>query len=245
MAPLPPLVLLLGMDCTATLFEPFVAQVGRRARCHPVAYPTDRVMDYDALEAFVRRALPGEGPFLVVAESFSGPIAIRLAADPPPGMIGVMLVATFASPPVLLPAWLARALRPLLAAGHAPRSALVRRLLGADAPPALADALVDAVHAVAPPVMAERQIAVLTVDARPLLAKIQLPMGYLQASRDKAVRARCGREIQRNKPDLWLEVVPGPHLLLQREPQACLEAIERWWADVSAAGASSRPDASP
>ena len=36
---------------------------------------------------------------VLLAESFSGPIAIRVAADPPPGLAGVILCGTFAKNP--------------------------------------------------------------------------------------------------------------------------------------------------
>jgi pimeloyl-ACP methyl ester carboxylesterase len=51
-----------------------------------------------------------EGRFLPMAESFSGPIAIRLAAKLPARLVGLVPCATFASPPH---AWLNR-LRGLL-----------------------------------------------------------------------------------------------------------------------------------
>ncbi len=234
MAPLPPLVLLPGMDCTGTLFAPLITALGPAVDTHPMAYPRDQVLDYDALEGIVRRDLPVIRPFLVVAESFSGPLAIRLAASPPPGLAGVVLVATFASSPVPIPGWLARTLRPALAAAHPPRGLVVRRQLGPDAPEALADALMAAIHSVELPVMAGRQIAVLEVDERAQLERAAVPVAYLQAAQDSTVPARSGRAIQALCPELHFERVPGPHLLLQSEPQACVEALERIWERWSA-----------
>ncbi len=119
MAPLPIMVLLPGMDGTATLFAPLVEALAP-THCLPVAYPCDQALDYDALEALVRARLPTAEPFVVVAESFSGPLGIRLAAEPPPGLAGVMLVATFATSPVGIPAWLLRAIAPLLGSARPP-----------------------------------------------------------------------------------------------------------------------------
>lgn len=233
MTPLPHVVLLPGMDGTATLFAPIIAALAPGTATHPVAYPPDRALDYDDLDAFVRAALPAEGPFLVVAESFSGPIAIRLAADPPPGLAGVLLVASFATNPSFVPAWLGRALRPLLGASHPPRVAVERRLLGPAAPPALVDALMAAIRSVDPPVMGARQVAVLESDVRPLLARAQVPMGYLQAAQDRVVPARCAHAMGALLPGLWHERIPGPHLLLQREPAASAEALKRWWSTIA------------
>jgi pimeloyl-[acyl-carrier protein] methyl ester esterase len=238
MPPLPPWVLLPGLDGTATLFEPFLEALGPHRPAQAVAYPGDRVLDYDALERFVRQRLPSEGPFLVLGESFSGPLAIRLAADPPRGLAGVMLVASFASSPVRIPGWLGRALAPALASGHPPIALMSRRLLGDDPPPGLRDALDRAVRSVSPTVLAARQLAVLEVDVRPLLARVGVPLGYLQAGQDRAVPRRSARAIAARYPQLWLERIPGPHLLLQRQPVACAAALEQWWSALTeAAGA--------
>jgi len=233
MAPLPTVVLLPGLDGTATLFEPLVGVLAS-TRCLPVAYPCDQLLGYDALEALVRARLPTGDPFLVVAESFSGPLGIRLAAAPPPGLAGVMLVATFATSPVRIPAWLVRALAPMLSSASPPRSLVTRRLLGPSPPPALADALMAAIHQVDPAVIAHRQVAVLEVDVRPHLANAAVPLAYLQATQDRVVQARCGRAIQAVHPGLELTRIPGPHLLLQSEPKACAAAIEGWWSSLYA-----------
>lgn len=81
---------------------------GELSRCLPdvdcVSYDSRRPQGYDELEALVRERLVGSEPVTVVAESFSGPIAMRLAANPPPSLKAVVLVATFVRSPV--PRWL-------------------------------------------------------------------------------------------------------------------------------------------
>jgi pimeloyl-[acyl-carrier protein] methyl ester esterase len=66
-----------------------------------VAYPVDRPLGYVELEGLVRAALPTGRPYVMLGESFSGPIAIRVAADAPAGMVGVVLCVTFAKPEVI------------------------------------------------------------------------------------------------------------------------------------------------
>jgi hypothetical protein len=55
----------------------------RRAthQCHP-----DRPLDCAAREEFTRGRLPWDRPYVILGESFSGPIAVALAAAPPPRM---------------------------------------------------------------------------------------------------------------------------------------------------------------
>jgi hypothetical protein len=75
------LVLLPGMDGTGTLFEPFVAALGHEFAVKVVDYPRAEPLGYEQLELFATAALPSEGPLILLGESFSGPIAVALAAS--------------------------------------------------------------------------------------------------------------------------------------------------------------------
>lgn len=105
------LVLLPGLDGTGLLQREFAAACGSRVEVLPLAYPADRPLDYPELEALIRTQLPRDRPFFLLAESFSGPLGIRLGAAPPPGLQGLILCCTFAHPP--LPACLGPLLPPL------------------------------------------------------------------------------------------------------------------------------------
>jgi pimeloyl-ACP methyl ester carboxylesterase len=74
-----------------------------------VRYP-DRPLDYAEHTSFARAMLPRDRPYVVLGESFSGPVAISLAATAPPGMIGYVLCASF----VRCPRMILRVVRPLL-----------------------------------------------------------------------------------------------------------------------------------
>src|SRR5271168_1230847 len=88
----PPLVVLLpGLDGTGKLCGEFAEILGSSAASLILAYPADQPLGYDELEALVFAALPRHRPFLLLAESFAGPIAIRIAAQSPPGLLGVIL----------------------------------------------------------------------------------------------------------------------------------------------------------
>jgi len=78
------LVLLPGMDGTGQLFEPFVAALGEEFSVQVVRYPATEPLGYAELASLVRAALPTDRPFVLLGESFSGPIAISVAASAPP-----------------------------------------------------------------------------------------------------------------------------------------------------------------
>ena len=81
------LVLLPGLDGTGELFARFVGALGG-IETRVIAYPPDRAMTYAEHEAFVRDKLPADEDYFLLAESFSGPIGISIAAATPPRLRG-------------------------------------------------------------------------------------------------------------------------------------------------------------
>ena len=74
------LVLLPGMDGTGQLFAPFLAALGPEFRTRVVSYPVDQPLGYAELELLARAAIPARGPYVILGESFSGPIASMISA---------------------------------------------------------------------------------------------------------------------------------------------------------------------
>ena len=93
------LVLLPGMDGTGQLFGRFLEALGPEVRAIVIAYPPAQNLDYSQLEAFVRSKLPSDQPFVILGESFSGPIAVSIAASPPDGLRGIVLCCSFVRNP--------------------------------------------------------------------------------------------------------------------------------------------------
>ena len=93
------LVLLPGMDGTAGPRAEFAAALGPDIEPRIVSYPAERALGYAELETLARAALPQDRPFVLLGESFSGPIAISIAAASPPQLVGLVLCVTFDSNP--------------------------------------------------------------------------------------------------------------------------------------------------
>jgi pimeloyl-[acyl-carrier protein] methyl ester esterase len=163
---------------------------------------------------------------MVIAESFSTPLAIKYAATKPVGLEGLVLCAGFATSPVR--GWwrfLGSLLAPLLFRISLPKLAARIWLVGLDAPSSLAKRVQLAVSSVRSEVLAARLRAVLGCDVRSELSQITVPVLYLQAKQDHLVSTECLAAIQRNKPDVTVVVLDGPHLLLQRHPLRSSEVI--------------------
>jgi pimeloyl-[acyl-carrier protein] methyl ester esterase len=223
------LVLLPGMDGTGGLFAPFIEALPSPYNAIPAAYPRDAKLDYSELVSLAITFLPASEPFILVAESFSSPIAIELAAKKPPNLRALILCAGFASSP--LRGWARRLLQllgPPYSRLHLP-SFLVRRVLvGPGAPEALVDAVRNAISAVHPEVLHSRLEITAGCDVRAELAQVRVPILYLQAEHDRIVPSRCLNEVRRIKPAIAVATIDGPHLLLQTKPQQAVETIVKF-----------------
>jgi pimeloyl-[acyl-carrier protein] methyl ester esterase len=94
------LCILPGLDGTTRMLTSFVSATRTAGfdAVYAIGYPTGRVLDYAQLERIARDALPRGTPFILLGESFSGSVAIAIAANPPPNLIGLVLSTTFARP---------------------------------------------------------------------------------------------------------------------------------------------------
>ncbi|HLA70843.1 MAG TPA: DUF3658 domain-containing protein [Steroidobacteraceae bacterium] len=217
------LVLLPGLDGTGELFAPFIEALGGFP-AQIIAYPPDRAMGYAEHEAYARSQLPREDDYVLLAESFSGPIGIAIAATAPPGLKALILCATFAANPLPVFGPFSRLLGALPAARVPPQLA-APWLYGGRATPELRRAHGEAMARVAPAVINARAAAILKVDQRALLRRITIPIMYLRAAKDRLIPALACRVIQQLRPDMEIAEFDAPHFLLQTEPHRCVAAI--------------------
>lgn len=225
------LVLLPGMDGTGELFGPFLEALHPQFNVRVVRYPTDTALSYSELTAFARAALPTDEPFILLAESFSGPIGVSLAAEGTPGLIGLVLCCTF----VRNPRPLFTSLRPFLGmvpVAAAPIGMLSSLLLGRYSSPALRSALVAALAQVSPAALRTRLRSVLSVDVSAQLAVVRVPVLYLRATHDRVVPAAASQLISRLKPDTRIVEIDAPHFLLQAAPAEAARQVETFAHDV-------------
>lgn len=229
---LPALRILPGLDGTTRMLDGFIAQARAAGfdDAAAIGYPHDRVLDADGLEAFARGRLPDDKPFLLLGESFSGPIALRIAADPPPGLRALVLSTTFATTPVPLLSPFAPLTR--IAPVLAPMPLLSWLLLGRWRTPSLDTALRQALDEVVPTVLRSRAALALRIDARDALPRIRVPTLYLRATHDRLMHPSAGEAILRRIADVGLQTFDGPHLLLQTRGEACAKAIAAFARDA-------------
>jgi pimeloyl-ACP methyl ester carboxylesterase len=98
-------------------------------------------------------------------------------------------------------------------------------LVGRDASQTLVDTVQASRRRVAPAVLAYRLRLVLDEDVRAELASISVPVLYVRAEQDRLVGEDALNEVVRCQPRTAIIRVPGPHLLMQREPKRMAEII--------------------
>ena len=225
---LPSLVLLPGLDGTGRLFGPLLASLSSEVAPVVVSYPSDSPLGYSALLPLVLAALPAGRPFVLLGESFSGPLAVMAAAAHPPGLVGVVLCASFIrNPHPYVPSVLASVVRsPVLRLF--PRFAQIKALLGGYSSPALHSLTREALSQVAPSVLACRIREVLRVDVAQQLQSCSVPVLYLRAHSDLVVPAWNVKAIRKVCPALQVVSLRGPHMVLQASPAAAAEALSHF-----------------
>jgi len=218
-------LLLPGLDGTGLLFRPFTDLRPPQFRTDVLSYP-EALVSYADAEAFVAARLPEGARTLLIAESFSGPIAVRLAARLHQRVAGVVLVASFVRSPVTalaqaVPWRVVFSVRP-------PRLALRLTLLGPDCEEAVVRAMQDVLARLPARTMAHRLRSVLTVDVSEQLRACVVPMLYICGRDDRLVGTRGLADIHAVRPELEHITVDAPHLVLQRNPADAWAAIERF-----------------
>lgn len=227
------LLLLPGMDGTGELFAEFVKLLPSWIEPRVVSYPRDRRLSYDQLLPILESALPSNKPFVILAESFSTPLAVRFAAETPKGLRALVLCAGYVSPPRRdVVRRVALILAPALFAFGLPESVCRHFLVGDTAPKSLVDAVRATVSSISSGVLAHRLRSVLTCNVERELRSVSVPLLYLSGLEDRLVRRLSFEEIQQTKPDALLASVGAPHLILQSKPHEAVDVVFRFLRQV-------------
>lgn len=222
----PCLVMLPGLDGTGQLSVAFLAAV----RAHGVptralSLPSNGPQDYASLLQLLRPQLPSQ-PFVLLGESFAGPLAMQLAAEAPPALRGLALCTTFARRPLPVPAAGAALLAP--AWPMPPLLLLSQLLLGRWRSRQTLRELRLALAQVPAATLRQRAAATLRVDARQALPRIAVPTLCLQARQDRLLWPPSVAELQALLPDARHVTLEGPHFLLQARTDAAATVVSSW-----------------
>ncbi|MDH3763357.1 MAG: alpha/beta hydrolase [Gammaproteobacteria bacterium] len=215
-----------GLDGTGKLFAPLIPLLQPHFDLNVVTYP-----DLGSFNEYIDCAqgqLPEEPGYSLVAESFSGPVALALMARWSSQIGPSVLCATFARSP--LAAFTALA-------GTVPEQmfsigALSEFFLDVDEvenedfseTQPLPMNVMDQIDGI---LLKRRITAFSRIDVSALLPQIEAPILYLNALRDRILSRNDAIMMQQSLSHFERVDIDGPHLLLQARPRECAELIHK------------------
>jgi pimeloyl-ACP methyl ester carboxylesterase len=221
------LVLLPGLNGTRDLFVGLLSAMNERFKVVCIDYPEDEELGYRELEVFVRKSLPIDGPFVLVGESFSGPIAISIAAEEPSGLIGLVLCCSFVRNPrpILASLFWLPSLIPL---NLVPQGVIGRVALGRAFSSSVSREIAAAVRGISPNVLRARLREISLVDVSSRFARVSVPVLSLVGKHDLMVPREASSLLTQTNSNTEVIELEAPHFLFQSAPKEAALAIEKF-----------------
>jgi pimeloyl-ACP methyl ester carboxylesterase len=216
------LVILPGLDGMSLLSQTAVALDWGGMQVMAIPLCNHGPQDFDTLAKTITPTLPG-GALVLLAESFSTPLAMLLAASERHRVKALVLVSGFcANPQPSGLGWLP--LHPLFSLTP-PVFVLKQFLVGEDASPELLDSLTESIRQIPGSTLAERVRVTLALRESDCPNLRDLPVLLLQARQDRLIPWDAQSQLERHFPDATSHWINGPHLLLQTRTQECRDAV--------------------
>ena len=214
------LILLPGLDGTGELFQPLLDELPEYIETLVISYPNDRLLTYKELTDLVTSSLPQDEKFILVAESFSGPIAYNIAQKKPKNLVSIIFVATFLNNPrpfishllVITPFKYIYNLR-------APKFLLKYIFLNPNVNLSLLTKLKKILNSIPSKIIIHRIKQIITLKK----PKVQIDMSvyYILAKKDKIIPKKSLVLFKSSFNKIEVYQVNGGHLILQSFPKEC------------------------
>ncbi len=219
------LVLLPGLDGSGDLFEHFEQALAPSLSIKTVLYPFKEGLGYDVLTEYVRDILPEDEPYMLLAESFSGPIAVSIATEENPAMKGLILVNTFLSNPNPLLIKLSRLLPdPWLVQ---PPNVVLHWLLSNSEDNAVSvQELNRCIKGLSANLTRSRLQSVAKINVTEQAKSIDLPVMLMQSRTDALVKRRVTNQLKASFEQAEFHQFKAGHFLLQTQPTQSARAVQ-------------------
>lgn len=219
------LILLPAFDGTGLMFGPFIRALKNRFEAWVISYPESGPHDYHGLAGYIRRQIPADEDYILLGESFAGPLVYEIALADPAHCRAAVFVATYLSNPSPLFLKLLSVLPAAVISRFVSIPLVVRLLsLSRHAAPDVAKAIADNFASVDPAAIKQRLKTIGSLPGNPQSA-VKIPSFYLRAARDRLVPAPKLGDFHRLCDGLEVGRVEGGHFILQENPEACAELI--------------------
>jgi pimeloyl-ACP methyl ester carboxylesterase len=213
-------VLLPGLHGTTVLFDAFIALAPPWARCRPLALPEHSGQTFAALADALEPELQRLEGFILFAESFSAPIAARLARRLGAKISLVVLCNPLTETPLSLHASFAAA---LIQSRWVPDWAVAVAMTGGNR--SLARSILCEVRKLPRRVLADRVASVFSSSREDVLSGLSAPLLCVAGTYDRLISPTGVRDLVEQIPFSIYAEVSGPHLAAQIVPAAVWAAI--------------------
>jgi hypothetical protein len=124
-----------GLGRNGSIIRGFVAALPKPITVTAVTYPSNKLLRYSELLSLVKPAIPESQSFVLLAESFSAPLAVEFAASNPSNPAALDICNGFVfKPPAGWSSIVKAVAQPWLFSLNAPRYILEYFLIGREAP---------------------------------------------------------------------------------------------------------------
>lgn len=218
----PTLCLLPGLDGTGRLYDRLRTELADFP-IRVLAYERAHGSDYATLARELAPQLPATH-FVLIAESFAGPLGVMLASQRPSGLRALVLAASFVTCPTRFK-HVALGLLQIAPSWRPPVALLMPWLAGPQADEALRSQLESTLAGVPLKVLRARARSALHCDEREAVARVEVPLLSLRASRDRIVRAGANLEVMKHARLASCVSLDAPHFLFQTAASEAANAI--------------------
>ncbi len=217
-----------GLDGTGISFEPLRRFLPHNIAATVIRYPSDRLLSFADTVDCAFEQIAGEQD-IIVAESFSGPVAIALLGSGRVKAKGVLLCATFARLPKRF-AFLNMNALPLEFGFRAPfQNLLLRYFIGNAKKRQSLESMQERIAEIVPVKTIVHRIRLLSsLDVRPWLPHLKMPCWYIRPTRDRLLPAKVATDFVQAIPHLVIKEIPTSHFVLQSEPAVSAAVIEEF-----------------
>lgn len=229
-------IFLPGLDGTGILFDEVVKQLPDGVDALVVHYPKDVASSASEFVQLVDAALPAEGRYAIIAESFSGPLALRVISSHRGRPVALVLCSSFGRSPIPRAACALMSLIAPAALHCRLPGWLIRRYLVGEGRDSLIPQFRNALAALSGKALASRFKALGEFTDALVPQKLAIPILYVRATEDRLVHNRDLAWLQARYTGLTVREVQSPHFVLQCQPKAVVDQIVNFLQRIASFG---------
>jgi len=224
----PTLVLLPGFDGTGKLFDGLINELGNNFNIVAINYCEE--VTIEAYLTCINEKIGQNKQVILLAESFSGPIALHFITNHSDKIKCCIFSTSFSKTPFLSLCKAAVFLPDIFFQSTALQKIAIKYYCyGKYFTNHLGERTLKAINSISANTVKKRLKLLCTQQSHKLIKdknhNIFMPCLYLQASEDKIVRKSLASDLCNALPNVNKVTINGPHLLLQTKPKECASAI--------------------